>query len=97
MVMILSFSGVSSIFLSVLALSSRFDGPNTQLRGRIPAELFQYSLCRVVLMVDSLSSSASSSGRLSVLALSSRFDGHMRAMRLIQASHSFSTRSVESF
>ena len=37
--------------LSVLALSSRFDGPPvTQLPNRVPPN-FQYSLCRVVLMV----------------------------------------------
>ena len=40
------------ILLSVLALSSRFDGrldARTNARVRSP---FQYSLCRVVLMVD---------------------------------------------
>ena len=37
--------------LSVLALSSRFDGLAHRLRGRLPYRTFQYSLCRVVLMV----------------------------------------------
>ena len=36
--------------LSVLALSSRFDGPS-RTRARYPVPGFQYSLCRVVLMV----------------------------------------------
>ena len=36
--------------LSVLALSSRFDGLKTRPQYRTE-ELFQYSLCRVVLMV----------------------------------------------
>ena len=37
--------------LSVLALSSRFDGPEA-FSMRSALKLFQYSLCRVVLMVD---------------------------------------------
>ena len=37
--------------------------------------LFQYSLCRVVLMVLSRRGSGGSLSQLSVLALSSRFDG----------------------
>ena len=36
---------------------------------------FQYSLCRVVLMVSSTSTPIATSALLSVLALSSRFDG----------------------
>ena len=38
-------------------------------------ESFQYSLCRVVLMVLSAAAGAAQAYRLSVLALSSRFDG----------------------
>ena len=37
--------------------------------------LFQYSLCRVVLMVDDVNDSLNRFFPLSVLALSSRFDG----------------------
>ena len=37
--------------LSVLALSSRFDGPITNALAYIVHISFQYSLCRVVLMV----------------------------------------------
>ena len=38
---------------------------------------FQYSLCRVVLMVREVNLNLSSRHRLSVLALSSRFDGRI--------------------
>ena len=38
---------------------------------------FQYSLCRVVLMVVVVAVSQSLTAKLSVLALSSRFDGHV--------------------
>ena len=38
-------------FLSVLALSSRFDGPMPEQVDADGNLLFQYSLCRVVLMV----------------------------------------------
>ena len=83
--------------LSVLALSSRFDGQirtDSLCRDGWP---FQYSLCRVVLMVHSCRCDNRRGRALSVLALSSRFDGQkgMRddAMRTI----TFSTRSVESF
>ena len=37
--------------------------------------LFQYSLCRVVLMVEGITQSPLEINLLSVLALSSRFDG----------------------
>ena len=40
--------------LSVLALSSRFDGRVPLSENRIRRKNFQYSLCRVVLMVTSL-------------------------------------------
>ena len=42
---------IAFITLSVLALSSRFDGPAIDLPPPIPPNFFQYSLCRVVLMV----------------------------------------------
>ncbi len=62
--------------VSVLALSSRFDGP---AESGIIASLelkFQYSLCRVVLMVLGGHRKAGRWLIVSVLALSSRFDGH---------------------
>ena len=43
--------------LSVLALSSRFDGPERYLADAAAAADFQYSLCRVVLMVTSYTTS----------------------------------------
>ena len=60
--------------LSVLALSSRFDGPNVHYddQGQLA---FQYSLCRVVLMVLTPHTVEVYWHHLSVLALSSRFDG----------------------
>ena len=48
-------------------------GPRPQHAGRP----FQYSLCRVVLMVEKASGKESRQRKLSVLALSSRFDGQM--------------------
>ena len=42
---------------------------------------FQYSLCRVVLMVISPQECLTMSVHLSVLALSSRFDGQVRKAR----------------
>ena len=61
--------------LSVLALSSRFDGLGHCAPALRPNRHFQYSLCRVVLMVFVLVSYPVKIERLSVLALSSRFDG----------------------
>ena len=61
--------------LSVLALSSRFDGHIRTTKKKRECWLFQYSLCRVVLMVLAFSLSSSQRVILSVLALSSRFDG----------------------
>ena len=59
--------------------------------------IFQYSLCRVVLMVALQRPSCLPGHSLSVLALSSRFDG-LRSQREAEADRtSFSTRSVESF
>ena len=84
-------------FLSVLALSSRFDGqdePSVWLRGE---SVFQYSLCRVVLMVPPRALPPSSFAALSVLALSSRFDGRRNRKQWQSHRSTFSTRSVESF
>ena len=61
--------------LSVLALSSRFDGRNDILGIFGLSEDFQYSLCRVVLMVPKRTTYYDEQCFLSVLALSSRFDG----------------------
>ena len=58
---------------------------------------FQYSLCRVVLMVALDVVSWMSSQNLSVLALSSRFDGLRRPSLRKPYGTPFSTRSVESF
>ena len=65
----------SEQMLSVLALSSRFDGPTASADGQTPPNGFQYSLCRVVLMVLRGGFLRLCFLRLSVLALSSRFDG----------------------
>ena len=83
--------------LSVLALSSRFDGPLLLVTapGHMPS--FQYSLCRVVLMVCWRLRLLLPPKYLSVLALSSRFDGLAFSWLVTFSSHSFSTRSVESF
>ena len=61
--------------LSVLALSSRFDGRNVLFVDYRNSLAFQYSLCRVVLMVFCPHRARCSAKWLSVLALSSRFDG----------------------
>ena len=66
--------------LSVLALSSRFDGRVVVVAIVNRDPYFQYSLCRVVLMVTVLAPTCGTLFGLSVLALSSRFDGLM-AMR----------------
>ena len=50
MVCWLSYGGGVGAVLSVLALSSRFDGLTMRL-ARTCQRIFQYSLCRVVLMV----------------------------------------------
>ena len=60
--------------LSVLALSSRFDGPGITVQIT-RWDIFQYSLCRVVLMVERVLFVELKTEKLSVLALSSRFDG----------------------
>ena len=61
--------------LSVLALSSRFDGRAYRICSWHSFANFQYSLCRVVLMVKRAKSEFFRYAGLSVLALSSRFDG----------------------
>ena len=58
---------------------------------------FQYSLCRVVLMVGEKPWENLPLALVSVLALSSRFDGPRNRPPPISSSDSFSTRSVESF
>ena len=58
---------------------------------------FQYSLCRVVLMVAVAAAGAAIRRILSVLALSSRFDGRCFAQFCSHFLPPFSTRSVESF
>ena len=65
--------------------------------GRVRG-VFQYSLCRVVLMVLPRRSPMQPHANLSVLALSSRFDGpsHTAASQSTKIG-TFSTRSVESF
>ena len=50
------------VLLSVLALSSRFDGPGYDNRQARKGKHFQYSLCRVVLMVRSARLPARSDG-----------------------------------
>ena len=62
-------------YLSVLALSSRFDGLGWWRLGKVDRKSFQYSLCRVVLMVTHPDTEPGQQKHLSVLALSSRFDG----------------------
>ena len=83
--------------LSVLALSSRFDG---RWLFHVPTPVsvsFQYSLCRVVLMVGNKVKWMTKKRNLSVLALSSRFDGPaQKAINAVEDA-TFSTRSVESF
>ena len=58
---------------------------------------FQYSLCRVVLMVVWQIVQDINMPDLSVLALSSRFDGQILHCTYGNSVQSFSTRSVESF
>ena len=66
-------------------------------RMTVCASFFQYSLCRVVLMVTEDIPLVKICRILSVLALSSRFDGLDRTAGLALIADSFSTRSVESF
>ena len=81
--------------LSVLALSSRFDGPGI-LSGRSLLRFFQYSLCRVVLMVlmGAVASGAEGIFQYSLCRVVLMVVAFLVAIR---AGRSFSTRSVESF
>ena len=54
MVTHLATNGIAGVKLSVLALSSRFDGLLIHLFHLHLLLFFQYSLCRVVLMVDAI-------------------------------------------
>ena len=97
MVLFFTFPPVEHLAVSVLALSSRFDGhpsPWTLIGDDLK---FQYSLCRVVLMVAARGISKNASENVSVLALSSRFDGLPRVFETSSLTSRFSTRSVESF
>ena len=75
MVAYLSPAAHGHMCLSVLALSSRFDGPLINIPYSTIPPHFQYSLCRVVLMVAARFEGPWAGFVLSVLALSSRFDG----------------------
>ena len=85
-----------NLLLSVLALSSRFDGLPVMIHPG-QQQRFQYSLCRVVLMVSRY--------RLSSMALAAFQYSLCRVVLMVtvrcwQGSvsvGSFSTRSVESF
>ena len=70
----------------------KFKGTPTRLR-----KIFQYSLCRVVLMVLERIGRVPKQIVLSVLALSSRFDGRPDSRGMLAWTWAFSTRSVESF
>ena len=82
--------------LSVLALSSRFDG---QLLDHNIGNWVALSVLALSSRFDGLLPDAIRGGnqRLSVLALSSRFDGRVCVFDRWHKVDSFSTRSVESF
>ena len=82
--------------LSVLALSSRFDGLEYWSDQRIEENL---SVLALSSRFDGRCDFRHHHHRddLSVLALSSRFDGHLWLSFSAKSSESFSTRSVESF
>ena len=86
----------AGIPLSVLALSSRFDGPAQFFVHVIPVGL---SVLALSSRFDGPFSDMRFNGplNLSVLALSSRFDGHTLSFCTRQIRDAFSTRSVESF
>ena len=96
MVVSLQRIAVASTTLSVLALSSRFDGP-----GHLMCLTNQIHLSVLALSsrFDGRKSPEAQDryDDLSVLALSSRFDGQLACLRLMLFRFSFSTRSVESF
>ena len=97
MVLQSDFRTASRVSLSVLALSSRFDGLRTRRSQWLWRRVFQYSLCRVVLMVRGCIEDSDLVRTLSVLALSSRFDGREVVSGDRVCTLPFSTRSVESF
>ena len=68
-----------------------------KVHAEMQVHAFQYSLCRVVLMVPIGSRPHPTPANLSVLALSSRFDGRVKQTPAPQVFRAFSTRSVESF
>ncbi len=82
--------------LSVLALSSRFDGLFSLSIRRVSEQVFQYSLCRVVLMVPASTADDQASFGFQYSLC--------RVVLMVEATppsraefESFSTRSVESF
>ena len=83
--------------LSVLALSSRFDGPIW------PGDILSFSMQLSVLALSSrfdgpaVRTNYPRLYHLSVLALSSRFDGPLSLAACSACAEPFSTRSVESF
>ena len=87
---------LQSHYVSVLALSSRFDGRHQRVRAGMGSSVSVLALssrfdgrrCRSVTLLYLL---------VSVLALSSRFDGLWFGGHCASSSISFSTRSVESF
>ena len=79
----------STTAVSVLALSSRFDGRVRLRRASPQLALFQYSLCRVVLMVFDQAFARLTPEQVSVLALSSRFDGRAEKPSLMKRSCQF--------
>ena len=87
---------IGSLVLSVLALSSRFDGRANRLQRRCTPAL---SVLALSSRFDGHTWVCAGTGRrhLSVLALSSRFDGLKNPPTSPRPGESFSTRSVESF
>ena len=97
MVLYSSASYPSFAVLSVLALSSRFDGPDDQVEDPV---VFTLSVLALSSRFDGRSTRRPGLVlvlRLSVLALSSRFDGLILEMLVCVVLSTFSTRSVESF
>ncbi len=54
MVITTAWTDILAVFVSVLALSSRFDGHKEAVKAVKAGVPFQYSLCRVVLMVEGI-------------------------------------------
>ena len=87
---------ILSSILSVLALSSRFDG---RLAAGVDTKIEPLSVLALSSRFDGLllGREIAQRGYLSVLALSSRFDGPIWSMMVSWIVRTFSTRSVESF